>query len=408
MATFTYRARTKSGRIVSDIIESDNRTSVISKIQQMDYFPIEVVEKGERATGFSIKKKISLSRSRRIKSKDIVLFTRQLSNLINAGMPLLKALTVLARQTENGNLAGVIRSLKSDVQDGKAFSDALAKHPQLFPKLYLGMIKAGEAGGVIEVILNRLADFSEKQQALKDRVKSALAYPVVMLLVGAGTIVFLMAFVIPRFVTMFQDIGQTLPLPTRMLITASDILKGYWWFYLPVLLLAVFIVRQYAKKDEGKMFFDRVKLKLPLLGKMLRKVAIANFTRTLGTLIENGVPILTGLTMTKDTIGNEVIARELVTIHANVKDGDSLARPLARSKEFPPIIADMVAIGEETGKIEDTLVRVADFYDAEIENTIKTLTSLLEPIVILIMGVVVGFIVLAMLLPVFQISSALR
>lgn len=408
MTTFAYRARTKSGRIVADTMESDTKASIISKLQQMDYFPIEVVEKSGKDTGFSIKKEISLQRSRRVRAKDITLFTRQLSNLINAGMPLLKALTVLARQTENGKLAEMIKDLKNEVQDGKALSDALAKHPQAFSKLYLGMIKAGEAGGVIEVILNRLADFSEQQQALKDKVKSALAYPVITSLVGVGTIIFLLTFVIPRFVTMFQDIGKTLPLPTRILIATSNILKGYWWFYLPVILLAGFIIRQYAKKDEGKMVLDRIKLNLPLLGKMLRKVAIANFTRTLGTLIKNGVPILTGLNMAKDTIGNRVIAQELVRIHNNVKDGDSLARPLARSKEFPPIVADMVAIGEETGKIEDTLVNVADFYDAEIENTVKTLTSLLEPIIILIMGVVVGFIVLAMLLPVFQISAVLK
>ena len=408
MAAYTYKIKDRSGQIITGAMEADSETSVIINLQKKGYFPISVTAQKKKA-GFGLSKKVSLRMFQRIRIKDIAIFTRQLSNLINSGMPLLKALNVLIRQTENKKLKAVIETFKNDVQGGSAFSDAMAKYPLVFPKLYVSMVRAGELGGILELVLARLSEFVEEEQALKNKIKSALVYPAVMVLVGAVTIFFLLTFVIPRFVMMFRNIGQTLPLPTQILISGSHFLRTYWWLYLPILLLSVFIFRQYIRREEGKMAFDRIKLKMPVFGKVIRKIIIARFARTLGTLIKNGVPILNALKMTQEIVANRIFAEEIRKIHAELKEGGNLTQLLAaRCKEFPPIIADMVAIGEETGKLDDSLLNIADSYEQEVENELKGLTSLLEPAVILVMGVIVGFIVLAMLLPVFEITAVIQ
>ncbi|MCK4948286.1 MAG: type II secretion system F family protein [Candidatus Aureabacteria bacterium] len=406
MAAYTYKIKDRNGQIITGAMEADSEASVINNLQKKGCFPISVTE--QKKKGGRLSNEVSIQIFQRIRIKDIAVFTMQLSNLINSGMPLVKALSVLVRQTENKKLKAVTESLRNDVQGGSSFSDAIAKYPLIFSRLYVSMIKAGELGGILEIVLASLSEFLEEDQALKSKIKAALVYPAVMSLVGVATVLFLMAFVIPRFVMMFQDIGRTLPLPTQILIFGSRFLRTYWWIYLPMSFLLVFVFRRYIRKDEGKAALDRIKLKMPVFGKIIRKVAIARFARTLGTLIQNGVSILNALKMTREIVANRMFAEEINKIHTELKDGGNLTQLLTKCKEFPPIVADMVAIGEETGKIDDSLLKVAGSYEREIENELKGLTSLLEPAVILFMGIIVGFIVLAMLLPVFEITSVIQ
>ena len=411
MAEYSYKVKDKRGRIKTGIIKADSKTSVVAKLQRDGYYPISIIEKESHKakTGAAIlSRRISLQTFERIRNKDIVVFTRQLSNLINSRMPIVKALDVLIKQTENKRLNTVIQALKEEVQDGAAFSEALAKHPKIFSNLYTGMVRAGESGGVLDIVLTELAEFSEEEEALRNRVKSALAYPAVMVLVGGATVIFLLSFVIPRFVMMFSNINQTLPLPTRMLIFGSHSLRVYWWIYLLIVFLALLAFRQYTKREEGRIAFDRAKLDIPVFGKVFRKILIARFNRTLGTLIKSGVPILKAIKITQGVIVNRIFSVELNKIYDGLKEGKSLSQLLTQSKEFPPIIADMVAVGEKTGNLGDSLFKIATSYEEEVENELKALTSLLEPVIILIMGVIVGFIVLSMLLPVFELTAVMR
>ena len=411
MAKYSYKAKDKKGKIKTGVIKADSKTSVVAKLQKDGYYPVSIIKKESHKTKTGaavLSRKISSQVFERIRNKDVVVFTRQLSNLINSRMSIVKALDVLIKQTENKKLNTVIQTLKQDVQDGAAFSETLTKHPKIFSNLYAGMVKAGELGGVLDIVLTKLAEFNEEEEVLKNRIKSALAYPAVMVLVGGATVIFLLSFVIPRFVVMFSNIGQTLPLPTRMLIFGSHSLRAYWWIYLLIISLTIFAFRQYTKREEGRIAIDRVKLDIPIFGKVFRKILIARFNRTLGTLVKSGVPILKAVKTTQGVIVNRIFSIELNKIYDGLKDGKSLSQLLTQSKEFPPIVADMVAVGEKTGNLGESLFKIATSYEEEVENELKALTSLLEPVIILIMGVIVGFIVLSMLLPVFELTAVMR
>lgn len=404
MSTFVYKAMDKAGTEVAGTLDADNEALALGRLKDMGYLPLEVRE--ERAAKGGILDAFSgIFLRKRVRGKDLVTFTRQLSTLIDAGLPLLRSLNVLGEQTESPNLKVQIKDTAASVQGGNTFSDALAKHPGTFSKLYVNMIKAGEAGGVLEVVMARLAEFSEKEAAVRAKVKGAMVYPALVIMVGIGVVLFLTIAIIPTFVTMFTEVGATLPLPTMIMMGASSFLRNFWWVNLLAILAVVVIYKMWVRKERGRYQVDKIKLKLPILGDLMKKGAISRFTRTLGTLITSGVPILQALLIVRDTAGNEVIARAMVTVHNSIREGQSIAGPLGKSPVFPPMVVHMIAVGEETGALDTMLTKVSDTYDREVDITVNALTSVLEPILILGMGLVVGFIVISMYLPIFQMTS---
>jgi len=404
MSTFAYKAMDKAGTEVAGTLDADNERLALGRLREMGYLPLEVREE-KVAKGGILDTFLGIFLRKRVKGKDIVTFTRQLSTLIDSGLPLLRSLTVLGEQTENPNLKAQIKDTAASVQGGSTFSDALAKHPRTFNKLYVNMIKAGEAGGVLEVVLARLAEFSEKEQAVRAKVKGAMVYPALVILVGVGVVLFLTIAIIPTFVGMFMEVGVTLPLPTRFMMAASDFLRGFWWVNLLAILALITSYKMWVRKERGKYQADKIKLRIPIIGELVKKSGLSRFARTLGTLITSGVPILQALLIVRDTAGNEVISRAMVAVHNSIREGESIAGPLGKSPVFPPMVVHMIAVGEETGALDNMLIKVSDAYDREVDTTVAALTSVLEPILILGMGLVVGFIVIAMYLPIFQMSS---
>ena len=405
MATFAYKALDKAGTEVAGTLDADSERLALGKLRDMGYLPLEVKEQ-KVAKGGVLDTFLGIFTQKRVKGKDIVTFTRQISTLIDSGLPLLRSLNILGEQTENPNLKVQIKDVASSVQGGSTFSDALAKHPKTFNKLFINMVKAGEAGGVLEVVLARLAEFSEKEAAVKAKVKGAMIYPALILVAGIGVVLFLTIAIIPTFASMFSEIGLILPLPTRVMMALSDFLRGFWWLNLLVILALVVIYKMWVKKEQGRYQADKIKLRIPILGQLVRKSGISRFTRTLGTLITSGVPILQALLIVRDTAGNEVISRAMVAVHNSIREGESIAGPLGNSPIFPPMVVHMVAVGEETGALDTMLIKVSDAYDQEVDITVDALTSIIEPLLILGMGGVVGFIVLAMYLPIFQMTGA--
>ncbi len=404
MPTFAYKALDKGGTEVAGTLDAENERLALGRLRDMGYLPLEVREE-KVAKGGVLDTFLGIFAGKRVKGKDIVTFTRQLSTLIDAGLPLLRSLNVLGEQTENPNFKIQIKDIASSVQGGNTFSDALAQHPKTFNKLYVNMIKAGEAGGVLEVVLNRLAEFSEKDQAVKAKVKGAMVYPALVIMVGVGVVLFLTIAIIPTFVGMFEEVGVILPLPTRIMMGLSDFLRSFWWMNLLAVIALAVIYKMWVKKDQGRYQADKLKLRIPILGELVKKSAISRFARTLGTLITSGVPILQALLIVRDTAGNEVVARAMVAVHNSIREGESIAGPLGKSQVFPPMVVHMIAVGEETGALDNMLIKVSDTYDREVDTTVTALTSILEPVLILGMGLVVGFIVIAMYLPIFEMSA---
>lgn len=404
MATFAYKALDKAGTEVAGTLDADNERLALGRLRDMGYLPLEIREE-KVAKGGILDTFLGIFMRKRVRGKDIITFTRQLSTLIDSGLPLLRSLNVLGEQTESPNLKVQIKDIAQSVQGGSTFSDALAKHPRTFNKLYVNMIKAGETGGVLEVVLARLAEFSEKEQAVRAKVRGAMVYPALVILVGVGVVLFLTIAIIPTFVSMFTEINLTLPLPTRIMMAASNFLRGFWWMILLAILALITIYRMWVRKERGRYQSDRIKLRIPILGDLMKKSAISRFARTLGTLITSGVPILQALLIVRDTAGNEVISRAMVAVHNSIREGESIAGPLGKSPVFPPMVVHMIAVGEETGALDNMLIKVSDAYDREVDTMVAALTSVLEPILILGMGIVVGFIVISMYLPIFQMSA---
>jgi type IV pilus assembly protein PilC len=343
-----------------------------------------------------------------IKMRDIVIFTRQFSTMINAGLPLVQALDILAKQTENKVLAATTRDIVFDVESGHTVADALAKHPKAFSDLYVNMVAAGEAGGILDTILMRLATFMEKNDALVRKVKGAMIYPAVIMSVAVIAIAVLLLFVIPVFESMFAGVGLALPLPTRVVIGASDLLRGYWWAIGATIIGGAWMFRRYYATSGGKLTIDRLLLRVPVLGDVLRKSAVSRFTRTLGTLISSGVSILDGLEITAKTAGNRVIQDAIMQSRASIAGGDTIAAPLQKSAVFPPMVISMIAVGEQTGGLDEMLSKIADFYDEEVDAAVSGLLSLLEPVMIVFLGVIVGGMVVAMYLPIFDMINAVQ
>jgi type IV pilus assembly protein PilC len=398
MPTFTYTARAVNGELKTATIDAPSREEVVAQLRRQRMSVVKVDEESAK------KSKTKGS----IKMRDIVIFTRQFSTMINAGLPLVQALDILAKQTENKVLSEVTRAVVFDVESGHTVADALAKHPNAFSDLYVNMVAAGEAGGILDTILMRLATFMEKNDALVRKVKGAMIYPGVIMSVAVIAICVLLIFVIPVFESMFGSVGLALPLPTRIVIGLSRFLKGYWYLIGGGIAGSFVMVKKYYASPNGKLQIDKAMLKVPVLGDVLRKSAVSRFTRTLGTLISSGVSILDGLEITAKTAGNRVIQDAIMASRASIAGGDTIAAPLQKSAVFPPMVISMIAVGEQTGGLDEMLSKIADFYDEEVDAAVSGLLSLLEPIMIVFLGVVVGGMVVAMYLPIFDMINAVQ
>ncbi|MBV6522418.1 MAG: Type II secretion system protein F [Gemmatimonadaceae bacterium] len=398
MPAFTYTARTAQGDLRTATIDAPSREDVVAQLRRQRMSVVKVDEDAKKKR----------ARKGGIKMRDIVIFTRQFSTMINAGLPLVQALDILAKQSENKVLADVTRAVVFDVESGLTVADALAKHPNAFSELYVNMVAAGEAGGILDTILMRLATFMEKNDALVRKVKGAMIYPAVIMSVAAIAIAVLLIFVIPVFESMFASVGLALPLPTRVVIGMSRFLKGYWYVLGAATGVFVYLLRRYHATPNGKLTIDRALLRFPVLGDVLRKSAVSRFTRTLGTLISSGVSILDGLEITAKTAGNRVIQDAIMASRASIAGGETIATPLAKSNVFPPMVISMIAVGEQTGGLDEMLSKIADFYDEEVDAAVSGLLSLLEPVMIVFLGVVVGGMVVAMYLPIFDMINAVQ
>lgn len=408
MAKFIYEAKSGPLEKVSGTLEAKSQSQAIALVEEKGLFPIYVEEVRENVSAAA-----GLIR-RRISSGELAVFTRQFSNLIESGLTITKALNVLMQQTAPASPAGrqpvlknIIMGIYERIKDGATLSDALSFYPKQFSQFYCAVVKAGELSGALEAVLNRLADFSEQEEKIRQDILSALTYPALIVSVGLLTIYALLTYVVPKLTTMFEEMGEVLPLPTQILINVSNMFKAYWW--LAVLLIAaslIFIKRN--KSSEERLFWHRIMLNLPLLGGIIQKTEIAHFARTLGLLFESGVAMLVGLESVSETITNEVIKLEIKKISQDIKDGASLSSAIRKCSFFPLYAANIINVGEEAGTLEKSLKRIALSYEQELSRIIKTLTSLLEPIMILLLGLVVTFIVVAMLLPIFQINFMVK
>ena len=401
MPVFNYEALTATGDVAAGTMEAASKPELIVRLRGMGYYPKSINQVGEKKEkGFEI----SLGRGR-VRSKDVEFFSYQMSTLLNSAVPLARALTITMGQVSREGMRRVIEQVRSDVEQGASFADALSQHPKAFNELYVNMVRAGEEGGVINVVMERLADFAERQRTLKETVISAMFYPAILFLIAIGAVTVLTFFVIPKFTVLYTDLNITLPLPTRILLGGIGFVSSYWWVIIIGFLAAFFGLRQYASSEEGKIFLDKLKLKLPIFGDVVQKFALSRFTRTLGTLQNNSVPLLQSLRVCKETIGNRIYRDAVEEGEEAIARGASLSSTLEESGVFPELVTQMISIGEESAQLEQMFEKLAEYYDLEIKKSLERLTSILSPIIILIMGVLVGFIAVAMILPIFQAST---
>ena len=394
MAAFMYTARDAQGVLKSATLEATNREEAISQLKKQRLNVIKIDEQTKKKKGG------------KVGMRDIVIFTRQFSTMINSGLPLVQAMGILAEQSENPNLRDITKQVVFDVESGNTVADALRKHPTAFSELYVNMVAAGEAGGILDTILMRLAVFMEKNDALIRKVKGAMIYPGVIMTVAGGAIIVLLVFVIPTFQRMFAEVGIPLPLPTRIVIGMSKALASYWYLMVAGVVGLGYAFKQYYATQDGKLVIDRLALKAPVLGDVLRKSAVSRFTRTLGTLIGSGVSILDGLEITAKTSGNRVIQDAIMESRSSIAGGETISAPLKKSQVFPPMVISMINVGEQTGGLDEMLTKIADFYDEEVDAAVSGLLALMEPVMIVFLGVVVGGMVIAMYLPIFDMVNA--
>ena len=404
MATFAYVGRTRSGAVKKGELSAKTRDEAVDQLRKQSVVVTSLEEKKSGAGGFN------LSFGSGLTDKDLVVFTRQFGTMINAGLPLVQCLEILSTQSENKVLRETIGEVKTQVEAGSTFSDALRRHPKVFDDLYVNLVHAGEVGGLLDSILTRLAKYIEKAMKLKGQIKSAMIYPAAILGVAAIVITVLMIWVIPIFAKMFTELsgGQMgLPGPTQLVINVSNMFTSYWYVMLGSIVAVVFGIKKYYATAQGHMAIDKFLLKTPVFGDLIRKASVAKFTRTLGTLLASGVPLLDGLTICAKTAGNKVIEETLVNARVSISGGKTIADPLAASGVFPKMVTHMIAVGESTGALDAMLGKIADFYEDEVDQAVAGLTSLLEPIMMVFLGVVIGFIVIAMYLPIFKMSEAI-
>ena len=398
MATFAFKARTRQGEILQDQIEGPDKMAVASQLRQQGLMVIDVKEQG-------VGQKDILEPFKKVKSGDLVVFTRQFATMINAGLPIVRSLYVLSEQTENPKLKEVVTLVRKDVEAGLALSESLEKHPKVFSKLYVEMVRAGEIGGILDGVLLRIADQLEDDQELRRKVKSAMTYPVVVLVLAVLAASFMLIFIVPIFARMFEDLGGTLPLPTRVAMGVSGVLTSIFGVFVYGGLIGgvVFFLR-WKNTENGRKWWGRLSLKLPAkIGDVIQKVALARFARTLGTLSAAGVPILQAIEITATSSGNWVVENALLKTREAIREGIPIYKPLETEPVFPPMVTRMIAVGEETGDLDGMLTKIAEFYESEVDATVKALTSIIEPLMIVVVGGIVGGIIVAMYLPMFKI-----
>lgn len=403
MGVYTYKARSRNGEVLEDKIEANDQMSVASELRQQGLLVIDIKEQGAA-------QKDLLEPFKKVKLSDVVIFTRQFATMINAGLPIVRSLYVLGEQTENPKLNEVIVAVRKDVEAGLGLSEALAKHPKVFSRLYIEMVRAGEIGGILDGVLLRVAAQLENDQELRRKVKSAMTYPTAVLVIAILAAAFMLIFIVPIFAKMFEDLGGTLPLPTRIAMGASDLLTGFGGILVAGLLIGgvVFFLR-WKNTEQGRKVWGRVVLKMPVkIGDIVQKVALARFARTLGTLSAAGVPILQALEITATSSGNWVIENALLRSRDSIRQGIPIYRPLEDEPVFPPMVTRMIAVGEETGNIDGMLTKIAEFYESEVDASVKALTSIIEPLMIVVIGGIVGGIIVAMYLPMFKIFELIE
>ena len=401
-ATFDYKVRDKTGALVTGQLVGDNEAIVMTRLRQMGLTPIRVKQ---ASTG--LKMEIHL-RPGRIKLKQIAVFCRQFATMVNSGLPILRALSILTDQTESKELAKVLFAVRAGVENGSSLSAAMAEHPKAFNALFISMVKAGETGGVLDDVLLSLADQIEREVELRRQIKSAMTYPIVVVALVTLILAAMLLFVVPQFETIYSSLGGTLPLPTRMLLSVSGAVRSYWYVVLLGAVVASFLFRRYKKTEAGRARVDAVKIRIPIFGPLFHKVALARFASTLGMLLRSGVPILQALDNVNETVNNRVIGDAVDDVKTSVREGESIAKPLGRHKAFPPMVVQMMAVGEETGAVDTLLDKVAEFYNSEVTATVEAMTSLIEPLLIAVIGAAVGAAVIALYMPMFSVINLLK
>lgn len=406
MAEFLYEALDRQGKQVKGLIEAATEEIIIEKLRDMGYYPLSVTPHKVKGTDVDLLAMPGLKFIfHRVKMKHVMTFTRQLATLVDAGLPIIRSLSILTEQVESVIFKEKIKSISKDIESGSTLAEAFGKHPKIFDPLYINMVRAGEIGGVLEIVLNRVATFLEKRAAIISKVKSAMMYPIVVLMMACGIVGFIMVKIVPKFIAIFKQMGATLPGPTMVLVHVSDWLLVYYW-QIPIYLALVWAFFKFVNRyEQGRFVLDTIKLKIPVFGGLFQKAAIARFASTLGTLVTAGVPILQALDIVRDSSGNEVVSRAMDAVYQSVKDGETIHEPLSKCAVFPPLVYHMVAVGEETGAIDQMLNKVAEAYEREVEDMVDGLTSLLEPLLIVGLGVLIGGVVIALYLPLFDLPN---
>ncbi len=395
MSVFVWEGKLANGSIKKGEIEASDKAAAAMILKRQRIIPTKLKTKAKGSTFFD----------KRIKTKEIVIFTRQFSTMINAGLPLVQCLDILSSQQPNPSFKKVLTQIKQDVEGGSTFADSLSKHPKVFDSLYVNLVAAGEIGGVLDTVLNRLAVYMEKNEQLKNKIKSAMTYPIIVLCVAFGVVAILMIFVIPTFSDMFKQFGSALPAPTQMVVNLSHFFRKFWWGMAGFIVLLIFGFKWIRTQEKGRFYTDKVALRLPIFGDLIRKVAVAKFTRTLGTMISSGVPIMDGLDITSKTAGNVIVENAIRAVRTAISEGRSMSEPLEQTGIFPGMVVQMIAVGEATGAMDQMLSKIADFYDEEVDTAVEALTSALEPMLMVFLGGIIGFVVVAMYLPIFKMAQ---
>ena len=406
MPLYSYKVADSSGKVVNGSLEAAEEKEVVARLQGMGYIPIRI----DLAKGGASRFNLDLSKDisavfQRVTNRDLMVFTQDLHALLEAGLPVDKALSILINVAEKEKVRDMIAAILKSVEGGNSLSEAIAKYPKVFNPLYVNMVRAGETGGVLPAVLERLGEFLESSQDLRDYIKSAMVYPLFLVLVGGVSIIIMLTFVIPKFSIIFSDMGGAIPASTQILLGISHGLRDYWWLIVLVLAALIFGIKKYINTQKGRYRTDAYALRLPVVGRLVRSVEVARFSRTLGTLIRSGVPILQALSLVRQIMTNQLVADSLKRVYNRVKEGDTLSQPLGQEAIFPPLAVQMISVGEETGKLDRMLLKVADNYEKKVSNMIKRLVKLLEPAMILAMGLMVGFIVISMLMAVFSMNE---
>jgi general secretion pathway protein F len=401
MPEYLYKATTLSGQTVEGLMDGKDEETIVQRLHQLGYIPIRIFSTQEKEPGF----RISSLLPKRIGIRNLLTFTQELSTLVSAGLPIDRSLDILGTLTENGRLREAVKDVLKRVEEGSSLNEALGYHPRIFSKLYINMVKAGESGGFLEMILSRLARYVQSSKELKDYLVSVMIYPLILTFVSGISIAILVTFVIPRFATMFSEMGQAIPLPTQIILSFSQFVKGYWWVILGGIALIYLGLKIYTHNEDREWRWDRSKLRWFVVGKLIKKVEVARFSRTLGTLLQSGVSILPALNLVREISQNRAVSRSVAYIHDQLREGKGISKSLEETDVFPPLAVHMIGVGEETGKLDEMLIKVAETYEEDFQSSVKRFVALLEPLIILIMGLVVGFIVISVLLAVFSINE---